>query len=132
MTTVVRNNSGSDGKASATVWETRVRSLGWEEPLEKEMATHSSSLAWKIPWTEEPATVHAVSKSQTRLSNFTFPSLVIIHSDNCCEKTDASVFLCGGFRLRADKDTALSTLLNKVHAITHTGLSQCLTYLNMR
>ena len=31
-----------------------VQSLGWEEPLEEEMATHSSSLAWKIPWTEEP------------------------------------------------------------------------------
>ena len=34
--------------------ETRVRPLGWEDPLEKEMATHSSTLAWKIPWTEEP------------------------------------------------------------------------------
>ena len=37
-----------------TTWETWVRSLGWEDPLEKEMATHSSTLAWKIPWTEEP------------------------------------------------------------------------------
>ena len=37
-----------------TMWETRVRSLGWEEPLEKEMATHSSILAWKIPWADEP------------------------------------------------------------------------------
>ena len=36
------------------VQETRVRSLGWEDPLEKEMATHSSILAWKISWTEEP------------------------------------------------------------------------------
>ena len=36
------------------VQETRVRSLGWEDPLEKEMATHSSILAWSIPWTEEP------------------------------------------------------------------------------
>ena len=35
-------------------WETGVRSLGWEDPLEKEMATHSSNLAWKIPWMEEP------------------------------------------------------------------------------
>ena len=34
--------------------ETQVRSLGWEDPLEKEMATHSSILAWRIPWTEEP------------------------------------------------------------------------------
>ena len=36
-----------------TMWETQVRFLGQEDPLEKEMATHSSILAWKIPWTEE-------------------------------------------------------------------------------
>ena len=45
---------GSDGKASAAMWETQVRSLGREEPLEKEMVMHSSTLAWKIPWPEEP------------------------------------------------------------------------------
>ena len=48
--------------------ETWVRSLGREDPLEKEMATHSNILAWKIPWTEEPG---RVAKSWTRLSNFT-------------------------------------------------------------
>ena len=37
-----------------TVQETQVQSLGWDDPLEKEMATHSSILAWKIPWTEDP------------------------------------------------------------------------------
>ena len=54
--------------------ETRVRSLGQEVPLEKEMATHSSTLAWKILWMEEPGrlSVHGVAKSQTRLSDFTF------------------------------------------------------------
>ena len=36
------------------MWETWVRSLGWEDPLEKEMATHSSILAWRIPWAEDP------------------------------------------------------------------------------
>ena len=36
------------------MWETRVLSLGWEDLLETEMATHSSALAWKIPWMEEP------------------------------------------------------------------------------
>ena len=41
-------------KCLPTMWETQVRSLGWEDPLEKGMATHSSTLAWKIPWTEEP------------------------------------------------------------------------------
>ena len=40
-------------KRLPTMRETWVRSLGWEDPLEKEMATHSSILAWKIPWTEE-------------------------------------------------------------------------------
>ena len=37
-------------KTLPAMWETRVPSLGWEDPLEKEMATHSSILAWKIPW----------------------------------------------------------------------------------
>ena len=39
---------------SPVMWETQVRSLGWEGPLEKGMATHSRILAWRIPWTEEP------------------------------------------------------------------------------
>ena len=41
-------------KRLLTMQEIRVRSLGREDPLEKEMATHSSTLAWRIPWTEEP------------------------------------------------------------------------------
>ena len=40
-------------KCLLTMQETQVQSLGWEDPLEKEMATHSSTLAWKSPWTEE-------------------------------------------------------------------------------
>ena len=40
-------------KRLSAIWETWVRSLGQEDPLEKEMATHSSNLAWKIPWMEE-------------------------------------------------------------------------------
>ena len=43
-----------------TMQETWVRSLGWEDPLEKEMATHSSILAWKIPWTEEPGRLQSL------------------------------------------------------------------------
>ena len=51
--------------------ETWGRSLGGEDPLEKEMATHSSILAWRVPWTEEPggAAVHGVLKSRTELNN---------------------------------------------------------------
>ena len=45
-----------------------VRSLGWEDPLEEGTATHSSILAWRIPWTEEPGGLQSVgSQSQTRL-----------------------------------------------------------------
>ena len=51
-----------------TMQETHVWSLGQEDPLEKEMATHCSPLAWKIPW----ATIHGVAKSWTWLSDFTF------------------------------------------------------------
>ena len=40
----------------------QIRSLGWEDPLEEEMTTHSSILAWKIPWTEEPGGLHSKSK----------------------------------------------------------------------
>ena len=59
-------------KCLPTMWETGVRALGREVPLEKEMVTHSSIPAWKIPWMEEPGrlTVHGVSNSRTRLSDF--------------------------------------------------------------
>ena len=54
--------------------ETRVQSLGWEDPLEKEMATPSTILAWEIPQTEEPGRLQSMgsAKSWTRLSDFTF------------------------------------------------------------
>ena len=46
--------------------ETQVRFLGWEDPLEKEMATHSSVLAWKIPWTEEPGRLQSMGLQRVR------------------------------------------------------------------
>ena len=55
--------------------ETRVQSLGWEDPLEKEMEAHFSILAWEMPWMEEPGRLQSmgwVAKSQTLLSDFTF------------------------------------------------------------
>ena len=55
-------------KNPPAMWETWVQSLGWEDPLEKGMATHSSILAWRIPWME--ATVHGVAKGWTKLSYF--------------------------------------------------------------
>ena len=47
-----------------TMQETQVRSLGWEDPLEKEMATYSSTLAWKIPWTEECGRLQSIGSQR--------------------------------------------------------------------
>ena len=55
------------------MWETWVWSLGREDPLEKEMVTHASILAWRIPWTEKPGGLQSTgSQSRTRLSDFIF------------------------------------------------------------
>ena len=51
-------------KRLPTMRETRVRSLGGEDPLEKEMAIHSSTIAWKIPWTEEPGRVQSMGSQR--------------------------------------------------------------------
>ena len=61
-------------KSLPTVWETWVRSLGQEDPLEKAMATHSSTLAWKIPQTKEPGRLQSMGslRVRIRLSVFTF------------------------------------------------------------
>ena len=48
----------------STMWETWVRALGWEDPLEKEMAIHSSTIAWKIPWTEEPGRLQSMGSQR--------------------------------------------------------------------
>ena len=48
------------------VWETWVQSLGWEDPLGKEMATHSSILAWRIPWTEQPGGLQSMGSQRVR------------------------------------------------------------------
>ena len=47
------------------VQETRVQSLGWEDALEKGMATHSSTLAWRIPWTEEPGGLQSMGSKES-------------------------------------------------------------------
>ena len=64
-------------KRLPAMWEIRVRSLSREDALEKEMATHSSILAWRIPWRQEPGKVQSTeSQSWTRLSDFTFTSFI--------------------------------------------------------
>ena len=61
-------------KSLPAVWETQVQSLGQEDPLEEEMAPHSSTLAWRIPWTEQPGRLQSMGLQRvrrTRLSDFT-------------------------------------------------------------
>ena len=60
---------GSGGKESAYNAGNPSSIHGQEDPLEKGMAAHSSIVAWRIPWAEEPSRVHGVAKSQTQLSN---------------------------------------------------------------
>ena len=69
--------SGKESTCNAQATGKWVRSLGQEDPLEEGMAIHSSILAWRIPWIEEPgrATVHRVSKSQTRLKQLSTQAL---------------------------------------------------------
>ena len=60
---------GDDGwmvKGLPAMWETQVRFLGLEDPLEKEMAIHSSTLAWKIPWTEEADRLQSMGSQRVR------------------------------------------------------------------
>ena len=51
-------------KRLSTMQKTQVRSLGWEDPLEKEMAIHSSTIAWKIPWSEEPGRLQSMESQR--------------------------------------------------------------------
>ena len=53
-------------KSLPAVWETEVRSVGWEDPLEKEMITHSNILAWKILWTKEPGRLQSTGSQRVR------------------------------------------------------------------
>ena len=53
-------------KRLPAIWKTWVQSLGWEDPLEKEVATHSSVLAWRIPWMEEPGALRSMGSQRVK------------------------------------------------------------------
>ena len=76
-------------KNPPAIQETWVRSLGQEDPLEKEMATHSTVLAWRIPWTEEPGGLQSTGSQRVR-HNFTFTFCVIIKGGQCWSRTSWS------------------------------------------
>ena len=62
-------------KSLPKMWGTRVRSLGWEDPLEKEIATHSSILTWKMLWTEEPGRLQSIRSQSVGHNSVTSLSL---------------------------------------------------------
>ena len=66
-------------KRLPTIWEAWVRSLDWEDPLDKEMATYSSTLAWKIPWTEEPGKLQSMGSQRDRLSGHDWATSLLLH-----------------------------------------------------
>ena len=63
-------------KNPPAVQETWVRSLGWKDPLEKGMATHSNILTWRIPWTEEPGRLQSMKESDT-IKGLTLPLFIL-------------------------------------------------------
>ena len=73
-------------KPLPAMWETWVQSLGWEDPLEKEMATHSSILAWRIPWTEEPGGLQSTGLQRVRHDRATSFSLSLSRRRDLEEK----------------------------------------------
>ena len=64
---------------SPAMWETWVRSLGWEDSLEKRKATHSSILAWRIPWTGEPGRLQSTGFKETQLRQLSLHTCAINH-----------------------------------------------------
>ena len=81
----------SDKESPQRMLETWVQPLGWEDPLEKGIATHSSILAWRIPWTEEPGGLQYIGsqKSQTRWATFTSLGLLyikLVNTNPCVAK----------------------------------------------
>ena len=111
--------SGSVVKHPPAMWETWVQSLGQEDPLEKEMATHSNILAWEIPWTEEPGKLQFIG-SQRVAATINIESLLCIklyrqntlssvssHKISCCKDS------VGAFCIQNQKCFSLSDELIK-------------------
>ena len=85
------SEGGSTVKNPPAMWETWVWSLGWEHPLEKGLATHSSILAWRIPWTEEPGRLQSIGLQRVGHDRETFTSLVAQQLKNPCNAGDPSL-----------------------------------------
>ena len=82
---------GSDYKNLSAMQETRVRSLGWEDTLEKGMATHSSVLAWRIPWTEGPGGLQSMGLQRVKHNWATHSFLDPTQTDKFIRRKDLKV-----------------------------------------
>ena len=109
----------------SAIWETWAQSLSQEDPLAKEMAIHASTLAWKIPWIEEPSRLHSMgSQSQTRLSNFTSfhftctlnpsPSSSFWNCTGCVPTYIANFLSSTGLSTTAYKHNLISPILKSI------------------
>ena len=84
-------------KRLPAMWEIWVPSPGWEDPLEKEMATHSSTLAWKVPWMEEPVGYNPWGHKEldtTEWLHFSFVFLYMIHSTHPSKSCFFNPIIC--------------------------------------
>ena len=103
-------------------------SLGWEDALEKEMATHSSILAWRIPWTEEPGGLwsrgsHSVTRiSATKTFPFNVRRVSVIHLQPWYVSHQAKLLLLGGFPCYCHKHYCFSGSLKMIHRKNDTEL----------
>ena len=86
-------------KCLPTVWETRVQSLGWEDLLEKEMATHSSIPAWRIPWMEEPDRLQSMELQRVKHDRVTSLFFLLRNAENQREIHSVSLSLLPSFFL---------------------------------
>ena len=96
-------------KRLPTSQETQVGSLGWEDPLEKEMATDSSTLAWKIPWTEEPGRLQSIESQ--RIGHDWATSLYYLYSCNSAQCKMGIQCWTWNSRLVSSRERSMSRLI---------------------
>ena len=78
-------------KNSSAVQETWIQFLGWEVPLEKDMATHSNILAWGIPWTEEPGGLQSMGSQRVKHDLVTKPPPTLDHFTICLKHHKSTI-----------------------------------------
>ena len=91
-------------KSLSAMWETWVRSLGGEDPLEKEMAAHSSTLAWRIPWTEEPGGLWSMGSQRVRHN---WATNCVLYFTDGVETTETLSTFHSGWMTELPNDTIL-------------------------